>query len=73
MTNGLTAADRLILLAVRDVSVSLTEPGQLDVQGPATVILAAIPMLRMHKAELVRELKRIQKTDGVSVPGRSAV
>ena len=61
MSNGLTAADRLVLLAARDVIVTLTESGQLDVEGPSSVIRAAIPMLRKHKPAIVQELKRLQE------------
>ncbi len=59
---GFTAADRLVLLSVLDVSITLTENEQLDVQGPATVVQAAIPMLKMYKPEIVRELKRLRET-----------
>lgn len=62
MSNGLTLTDRLLLLWARDLTITLTEAGQLDVQGPSTVLRAALPMLRMHKTEFVRELRRIQET-----------
>ncbi len=58
MSQGLTAADRLVLLAARDVIVTLTPAGQLDVQGPEIIVLAAAPMLRMCKADIVQELER---------------
>jgi len=58
MSGGLTAVDRLVLLAARDVTVTLTAAGQLDVQGPETVLLAAAPMLKMCKADIVQELER---------------
>ncbi len=49
---GFTAADRLVLLAVRGVTVFLTETGQLDARGPTTVLRAAVPMLKMYKSDM---------------------
>lgn len=52
----MTAADRLFWLAMRNVTVTLTPGGRLDVRGPGVVIKAAEPGLRQHKAELVLHL-----------------
>jgi len=58
MRSELTPADRLILLAACDVTITLTSAGQLDVQGPEIIVLATAPMLRIHKAGIVQELER---------------
>lgn len=62
MRPELSASDRLVLLWARDLSITLTEDGRLDIQGPSTVLQAAIPMLQKYKPEIVRELKRLQET-----------
>jgi len=62
VSGGFTAADRLVLLWARGLTITLTESGQLDVQGPPTVIHAAVPVLKKFKPEIVAELKRIQET-----------
>lgn len=59
---GFTVADRMVLLAVRGVTIMLTEAEDLDVQGPPNVLRAATPMLKMYKPDFVRELKRLRET-----------
>ena len=58
MKSDLTAADRLILLAARDVTVTLSGVGQLIVEGPEIVLAAVTPILKMHKRDIVNELQR---------------
>ena len=61
MNDGFTAADRLELLWARGVTVSLLPGGELDIEGPAVVVDAAIPMLMKHKPEIARELRAQRK------------
>ncbi len=54
-------ADRIALLGMMGVRVALTADGRLDVTGPAPIVAAAVPKLRLHREELIQYLRRERK------------
>lgn len=52
----MSPADRIAWLAIYGVTVTVTDDKRLAVTGPATIVDAAGPALRMHRAAIIAHL-----------------
>ena len=63
----MTAEDRIAMLAIFGVQISVSADGaHLSVDGPSVVVNAALPTIRQHKNELRFHLRGRMATDAAA-------